>query len=264
MRSMLGSIGGGLPPVVKNLLIINGILFLVKLSMGNDELGRSALDTLLGMHYIGSPLFKPWQLVTHMFMHADLGHLFLNMFALFMFGGSIERAWGSKRFLNYYLLTGLGAVALHTGINAFEVKANETALEAYGVQISAVEHAVTESTYDMAAAQAEIDALHRSSGAPYDLLFQVFWDRAGVMIGASGAVFGVLLAFGMMFPDVQLFLLFPPIPIKAKYFVLGYGALELFSGISRSPGDNVAHFAHLGGMLFGFVIIKYWRSKGQL
>lgn len=261
---MLGSLGSGIPPVVKNLLIINGILFLLKLSMGSDELGRNALDGILGMHYIGSPLFKPWQLVTHMFMHGDLGHLFLNMFALYMFGGPIERAWGSKRFLNYYLLTGFGAVILHTGINAFEVKATEAELQTYGVQMSALNVAVSESTYDMTSAQATIDALHRSSGAPYDLLRQAFWDRAGVMIGASGAVFGVLLAFGMMFPDVQLFLLFPPIPIRAKYFVIGYGVLELFSGMSRSPGDNVAHFAHLGGMIFGFIIIRYWRRQGQL
>ncbi len=261
---MLGSLGSGIPPVVKNLLIINGILFLLKLSMGTDEIGRSAMDGILGMHYIGSPLFKPWQLVTHMFMHGDFGHLFLNMFALYMFGGPIERAWGSKRFLNYYLLTGFGAVLLHTGINAIEVKANEAELDTYGVQISALNMAVSESAYDMSSAQSTIDALHRSTGAPYDLLRQAFWDRAGVMIGASGAVFGVLLAFGMMFPDVQLFLLFPPIPIRAKYFVIGYGLLELFSGMSRSPGDNVAHFAHLGGMLFGFIIIRYWRSKGKL
>lgn len=261
---MLGSIGSGIPPVVKNLLIINGILFLLKLSMGSDEMGRSTLDGILGMHYVGSPLFKPWQLITHMFMHGDFGHLFLNMFALYMFGGPIERAWGSQRFLKYYVLTGFGAVMLHTGINAIEVKANEAELDTYGVQISALNVAVSQSAYDMTSAQSTIDGIHRSSGAPYKLLFDAFWDRAGVMIGASGAVFGVLLAFGMMFPDVQLFLLFPPIPIKAKYFVIGYGLLELFSGMSRSPGDNVAHFAHLGGMLFGFVIIRYWRRKGQL
>lgn len=264
MRSMIGSIGGGLPPVVKNLLIINGLMFLLKLSLGNDALGRSVLDGILGMHYVGSPLFKPWQLVTHMFMHGDFGHLFLNMFALFMFGGPIERTWGSKRFLNYYLLTGFGAVVLHTGINAFEVKQHEADLAAYGVQVSAVDIAVTESAYDINSAQEELNAIQSSSGAPQDVLYRVFWDRAGVMIGASGAVFGVLLAFGMMFPNVQLFLLFPPIPIKAKYFVIGYGVLELFAGMSRSPDDNVAHFAHLGGMLFGFLIIRYWRSKGQL
>jgi membrane associated rhomboid family serine protease len=255
---------GGLPPVVKNLLIINGIMFLLKLSMGTDALGRSTLDGLLGMHYVGSPLFKPWQLVTHMFMHGDLGHLFVNMFALFMFGGAVERLWGSKRFLNYYLLTGFGAVALHTGINAFEVVRHQQELAAYGVSISAVDLAVTESAIDLQSAEAELEAIARSSGAPWEVVRQVFFDRVGVMIGASGAVFGVLLAFGMMFPNAQLFLLFPPIPIKAKYFVIGYGVLELVSGIARNPGDNVAHFAHLGGMVFGFLLIRYWRKQGQL
>jgi membrane associated rhomboid family serine protease len=222
------------------------------------------LDGLLGMHYVGSPLFKPWQLVTHMFMHGDLGHLFVNMFALFMFGGAVERLWGSKRFLNYYLLTGFGAVALHTGINAFEVVRHQQELAAYGVSISAVDLAVTESAIDLQSAEAELEAIARSSGAPWEVVRQVFFDRVGVMIGASGAVFGVLLAFGMMFPNAQLFLLFPPIPIKAKYFVIGYGVLELVSGIARNPGDNVAHFAHLGGMVFGFLLIRYWRKQGQL
>jgi membrane associated rhomboid family serine protease len=264
MRTSLSAMSGGLPPVVKNLLIINGIMFLLKLSMGTDALGRSTLDGLLGMHYVGSPLFKPWQLVTHMFMHGDLGHLFVNMFALFMFGGAVERLWGSKRFLNYYLLTGFGAVALHTGINAFEVVRHQQELAAYGVSISAVDLAVTESAIDLQSAEAELEAIARSSGAPWEVVRQVFFDRVGVMIGASGAVFGVLLAFGMMFPNAQLFLLFPPIPIKAKYFVIGYGVLELVSGIARNPGDNVAHFAHLGGMVFGFLLIRYWRKQGQL
>lgn len=264
MRFMANPMAGGLPPVVKNLLIINGIMFLLKMTMGTDALGRHSLDGILGMHYVGSPLFKPWQLVTHMFMHGDIGHIFVNMFALFMFGAPIERLWGSKRFLNYYILTGFGAVALHTGVNALEVKQNEAALAEYGVSVSAVDLAVTESAYDITSAQAELDAIHRSSGAPYDALYRVFWDRAGVMIGASGAVFGVLLAFGMMFPNAQLFLLFPPIPIRAKYFVIGYGVLELVAGISRNTGDNVAHFAHLGGMVFGFLLIRHWRRTGSL
>jgi membrane associated rhomboid family serine protease len=186
------------------------------------------------------------------------------MFALFMFGGAVERLWGSKRFLNYYLLTGFGAVALHTGINAFEVVRHQQELAAYGVSISAVDLAVTESAIDLQSAEAELEAIARSSGAPWEVVRQVFFDRVGVMIGASGAVFGVLLAFGMMFPNAQLFLLFPPIPIKAKYFVIGYGVLELVSGIARNPGDNVAHFAHLGGMVFGFLLIRYWRKQGQL
>ena len=261
---MTGPFGGSFPPVVKNLLIINVLLFLLKMSLGADAVGRPILDGLLGMHYVGSPLFMPWQVVTHMFMHADLGHLFFNMFALFMFGGPVERAFGSKRFLNYYLITGLGAVALHTGVNAIEVIQHQTDLAAYGVSLSAVDLAVTESTYDLQSADQALRDIVRTSGAPYDVITKVFFDRIIVMIGASGAVFGVLLAFGMLFPNAELFLLFPPIPIKAKYFVIGYGVLELISGLSRNPESNVAHFAHLGGMLFGFLLIRYWRKKGQL
>lgn len=264
MNPLSGSLGGGIPPVVKNLLIINGLLFLLKMSLGVDAMGRHTLDGLLGMHYVASPLFKPWQLVTHMFMHADLGHLFFNMFALFMFGGPVERVFGSQRFLKYYLITGLGAAALHTGVNAIEVYQNQAELAQYGVSMSAVDLAVTESTYDLQSADRELQSVARSSGAPMDLLIKVFTDRIIVMIGASGAVFGVLLAFGMLFPNTQLFLLFPPIPIRAKYFVIGYGVLELISGLSRNPGNNVAHFAHLGGMLFGFFLFRHWRRKGLI
>ncbi|MBK8497915.1 MAG: rhomboid family intramembrane serine protease [Flavobacteriales bacterium] len=259
MRSF--AIGGGLPPVVKNLLIINGLFYLLKLSFGNDGMGRNELDGIMGMHYLGSPLFKPWQLLTHMFMHGDVGHLFVNMFALFMFGGPMEQRWGSKRFLTYYLLTGFGAVALHTGINAFEVMRDEEALAAYGVEASAVKVAAVQSATDIGAAEFTLQDVAQGSGAPMGTVLQLFYDYVGTMIGASGAVFGVLLAFGMYFPNTQLFLLFPPIPIKAKYFVIGYGLLELFAGITQSPGDNVAHFAHLGGMLFGIIIIRIWRRK---
>ena len=254
---------GGLPPVVKNLLIINGLFFLLKLSFGQDAMGRNQLDAILGMYYVGSPLFQPWQLVTHMFMHGDMGHIFLNMFALFMFGGPIERLWGSKRFLIYYFITGFGAVALHTGVNAFEVKRDEAALEVYGIHPSDVKAAAAQTTYDTTAAYESLQQVADESGAPPEAVLQLFYDYVGTMIGASGAVFGVLLAFGMMFPNTQLFLLFPPIPIKAKYFVIGYGLLELYAGVSQSAGDNVAHFAHLGGMLFGFVLIRYWRNQGQ-
>lgn len=255
------AMGGGLPPVVKNLLIINGLFYLLKMSFGNDALGRNELDGILGMHYMGSPLFKPWQLVTHMFMHGDIGHLFLNMFALYMFGGPMEQRWGSKRFLTYYLLTGLGAAMLHMGVNAFEVNRDEVALAAYGVDADAVKVAAAQSATDISATEFTLSDVAETSGAPMDTVLQLFYDYVGTMIGASGAVFGVLLAFGMYFPNTQLFLLFPPIPIKAKYFVIGYGVLELFAGITQSPGDNVAHFAHLGGMLFGFVLIRYWRKK---
>lgn len=261
---------GGLPPVVKNLLIINGLMLLLKITMGLDALGRSNLDNLLGLHVIGSPDFRPWQLLTHMFMHAGPGtgdpnwflHIIMNMFALFMFGGPIERRWGAQRFLKYYLICGLGAGALQMGINYVEVKRDTDALAHAGVDIDAVKQAVrishdTPGDVDMMITQAAASAPDVTSQA----LSGLFWDYSGVMVGASGAVFGILLAFGMMFPNVELMLLFLPIPIKAKYFVALYGLFELQAGIKQSPGDNIAHFAHLGGMLFGYLVIRYWKRR---
>jgi rhomboid-like protein len=259
MRPFSSSLGSGLPPVVKNLLIVNGLFFLLKVSFGTDALGRNALDGALGMHYVGSPLFRPWQLITHMFLHGDIGHLFVNMFALFMFGAPVEQRWGSRRFLIYYVLTGLGAVALHTAVNAYEVLRDEELLSGFGVHPSAVRATVEQSLVDIDAAEYSLQDLAASAGVSEADVLQLFYDYTGTMIGASGAVFGVLLAFGMLFPDTRIFLLFPPIPMRAKYFVAIYGLIELYAGMSRSPGDNVAHFAHLGGMVFGFFLIRHWR-----
>ena len=253
-----------LPPVVKNLLIINGIMFLLKMTFGTDDLGRNILDNTLGLHALDSPLFKPWQVVTHMFMHGDIGHIFLNMFALFMFGGPIERLWGSKRFLIYYLITGLGAAALHQGVAWWEAQQHLAVLSQYGVDLDEVKYAASIVGGDMQGANDVLDGIMRNTGVPEQALVNVFYDQIGVIIGASGAVFGILLAFGMMFPNVQLMLLFPPIPIKAKYFVIGYGLLELYMGLSQRMGDNVAHFAHVGGMLFGWLLIRHWKLRRPL
>ncbi|MDQ3102046.1 MAG: rhomboid family intramembrane serine protease [Bacteroidota bacterium] len=266
MRPFANSLGGGLPVVVKNLLIINGLFFLLKMSFGTDQLGYNELDRMLAMHPLDSPLFKPWQLVTHMFMHGGLGHLFLNMFALFMFGGPIERLFGSKRFLIYYFATGMGAVALHTGVHFWEVQSIKDDLLAYGVQPSDVKPIAAIAPYDLDEANAQLNDLVLHTGAPETAIIPVFRNYISIMLGASGAVFGVLLAFGMMFPNTELFLLFPPIPIKAKYFVIGYGLLSLYQGYTglQGRGDNVAHFAHLGGMVFGFFIIRHWQRSHKI
>ena len=262
MNGIGSGIGGLLPPVVKNLLIINGLFFLAKMSFGTDELGRNLLDSQLGMYYLGSPHFRPWQILSHMFMHGDIGHIFTNMFGLFMFGGPVERALGSKRFITYYLVCGLGAAALHTGVNAYEVIGDERAVAAYGADVQDVKDATKLPTLDEANnALTEIAMAHQ---VPEATLAQLFYDYQGTIIGASGAVFGILLAFGMMFPNQEIFLLLLPIPIKAKYFVVIYGLLELYMGLKQSQGDNVAHFAHLGGMLFGFFLIRHWRRSGSL
>lgn len=201
-----------LPRVTRNLLIINVLVWLAEISF--YRIGIDLVD-ILGMHYIGSDKFKIYQLVTHFFLHSpqSFSHIFSNMFGLFMFGGLLERVWGERRFLFYYLFTGVGA-----GL-------------------------IQQLTWWL-------------TMTPERLIFQDFF----IVVGASGAIFAILLAFGMLFPNLPVFIMFIPIPIKAKWVVIGYGLIELFAGLSGGSGSNVAHFAHLGGMLFGFILIMYWRS----
>ena len=260
-----------LPMVVKNLLIINGLMLLLKIALGTDLLGRSILDNWLGLHAIGSPDFKPWQVITHMFLHAGPSsgpgwywHIVSNMFALFMFGGPIENAMGPKRFLNYYLLCGLGAAALQLGVSFAETQPTMAELQALGVSTEQVKNVVVASHISPDEANLALNQIEAEHPGSLDVVQSLFWHYAGVMVGASGAIFGILIAFGMLFPNVELMLLFLPIPIKAKYFVVLYGLWELYSGVSQRAGDNVAHYAHLGGLIFGFFIIKYWRKKGAL
>ncbi len=256
---------GGIPLVVKNLLIINALmLFADFVFSGTFDI---QLTRVLGLYYFESELFRPYQIVTHMFMHGGLAHLFFNMFALWMFGRVLETVWGSQRFLIYYFVTGLGAALLHTFVNYLEISS---------MQASAQEF-ISNPTPDMFAAFID-NHIARPSRQVYDFITSwsyepdnaAYISQAVTMVensvrhqmniptvGASGAVFGVLLAFGMLFPNTRLLLLFPPIPIKAKYFVIAYGLIELYLGLTR-PGSNIAHFAHLGGMLFGFILIKYW------
>lgn len=230
-----------MPTVVKNLLIINGLFYLATAAMPE-------LTHLFGAYYYDSPYFEPWQIITHMFMHGSFMHIFFNMFALWMFGTAIERIWGPKRFLIYYLITGFGAFVLHYAVVAWQV---------HGV----VDQLGPEAVETIKTQGVKLWADGRNYTDPLMAQLNIFYNVP--VVGASGAVFGILLAFGMMFPDVRLMLLFFPVPIKAKYFVIGYGVIELFSGIANRPGDNVAHFAHLGGMLFGFILIKYWRRRGN-
>jgi membrane associated rhomboid family serine protease len=206
-----------MPTVVKNLLIINGLMFLARSLFEDFMVGTFSL------FYPASPFFKFFQAITYMFMHANLMHLFFNMYALWLFGSMIERVWGGKKFLVYYLLTGIGAACLHVLIEYLKLKfldGNEYAIALYDV--------------------------YRTP-----------------MLGASGAVFGVLLAFGMMYPNTVLQLIIPPIRLKSIWLVMIYGILELFFGITQTT-SGVAHFAHLGGMLVGFILITYWQHKGTL
>jgi membrane associated rhomboid family serine protease len=232
-----------LPPVVKNLLIINALFFLATLAC-RSFFGIDLSDTL-GLYYYKSTQFHPHQLLTYMFMHGDLSHLFFNMFALWMFGSVIENYWGWKRFLIYYLVTGIGAGLVQEVV--------------YGIRIYQI----------MAQLSPEMVSVVKNEGLSILLLnknysFPLMGNLNLLLntgtVGASGSVFGLLLAFGMMFPNSLIYLYFL-FPMKAKWLVIGYGVLELVLGIANRSGDNIAHFAHLGGMLFGIILILLWRKK---
>ncbi|MGQ0829939.1 MAG: rhomboid family intramembrane serine protease [Bacteroidota bacterium] len=268
-----------LPLVVKNLLIINGLFFLATIVMQSQ--GMNLSDTL-GLHYPLSEKFRPYQFITYMFMHGSFMHLFFNMFALWMFGNTLENLWGPKRFLTYYLITGMGAALIHYIVVFFQIQDTIDFVNAYianpslenfqlflnsehfnMVSQDMIDHfnAIVPTSYNHAiTANNEQKALQIS--VDYMQRYKTDFLNAPVVVGASGSVFGILLAFGMLFPNTMLYIYFA-IPIKAKWFVILYGALELFSGLKASSGDNVAHFAHLGGMLFGFIMIKYWQKSGN-
>jgi membrane associated rhomboid family serine protease len=212
-----------MPPVVKNLVMINGIMLLITFLTGDFMYEKFAL------FFFESPLFKPYQLVTHIFMHGSFIHLFFNMYSLVIFGIVLEQVWGSKKFFIYYMVTGLGAAVLHSLVLYIEYSSLSSAYEAGNLM-----------------AANGIDTIMRTP-----------------TVGASGAVFGVLLAYGMLFPNNVLQLIFPPIALKAKWFVMIFGAIELYLGISNT-GSNIAHFAHLGGMLFGYLLIIYWKKNNRM
>jgi len=252
------------PMVVKNLIIINVLMLLA--TYATQSAGFDFTE-MFGMHYPASEKFRLHQVITHMFMHGGFMHLFFNMFALWMFGRVLESIWGPRRFLIYYFVTGLGAVALHMFVNHLEIMSIKNAIVAYNntpapelLEKFVNKHLGRPSPQLIDFMQAWYDAPASSSYANEgeQIMERILGMKMDIpTVGASGAVFGILLAFGMIFPNTQLMLIFPPIPIKAKYFVIGYGAIELYLGLTNS-GGSIAHFAHLGGMLFGFILIKYW------
>lgn len=221
-----------IPTVTKNLLILNVLAYLVGMLLGNRAGG---LNDLFGLHFFLAPDFGVYQLVTYMFMHASLSHLFFNMFALWMFGCIVERTWGARKFLFFYMVCGIGAGLLQ-------------------------EMAQFVQYYMLATENVKgFNFSHILSVANANAAFLNSWTT----VGASGAIYGILLAFGMLYPEERMFIFPLPVPIKAKFFVVGYAAIELFMAFSTS-GDGVAHLAHLGGMLFGFLLIRYWhRHPGR-
>lgn len=229
-----------LTPAVKNIIIINVLIYLACFVV-------PGLNDALTGYYFASPNFRPWQIVTHMFMHSqyDFTHIFFNMYALYLFGTALENYWGTKKFVIYYMTCGVGAFFLHMGVSYFEIQKMMQSLtdkEIYQVMITGLQE-----------------------GRAYKVQMVELYSAINTgVVGASGAVFGVLLGFGMLFPNTELMLLFPPIPLKAKYFVMIYGAIEFFLAMRQTTGDNVAHYAHLGGMLFGYLLLKYWQKNPKV
>ena len=219
-----------LPYVTKNLLAINILMFLATIVM---ERQGTNLTSLFGLHFFMASDFAPYQLVTYMFMHGGFPHLFFNMFALYMFGGLLERVWGSKRFLLFYIVCGVGAGLLQEVVQYVEY------------------------------VQSGMSAFQYVNTPAGIIPMGDYLNRVFTTVGASGAIYGILLGFAMSFPNERMFVFPLPFPIKAKFFVIGYAVIELLSGVANS-NDGIAHFAHLGGMLFGLVLILYWRKKHKI
>jgi membrane associated rhomboid family serine protease len=223
-------------PVVKNLLIINILFFIGDITIGKYI---PKVIELLPVYYFNSPKFRVWEIITYMFMHGGFAHIFFNMFALFSFGPILEYAMGPKKFFNLFFLCGIGGVLCNFAVQAYEV------------------HAIAGS---ITIAHPELQATFDQYGALGDKLVAIYY---GPTVGASGAIFGLLVAFGMMYPNLELMIMFIPVPIKAKYIIPVYIVIELFMGYEKFAWDPVAHFAHLGGALIGFIMVKIWKLQNS-
>ena len=218
-----GGFLSNLPTAVKNIIIIN-VLVMIMTSLNGDFMYEK-----FALFYPTSPFFHWWQPVTHMFMHGGFWHLFFNMYTLYIFGTVLERVWGTKKFLIFYFVTGIGAAAIHTCVEWIQMQ-----------------HWLVEAAQGSMAAQASIHALKMTP-----------------TVGASGAIYGVLMGYAMLYPDSVLTLIFPPISLKAKWFVLIFAGIELLTGVTGT-GGGIAHFAHLGGLIFGFLLIMCWKKNRTL
>jgi membrane associated rhomboid family serine protease len=228
-----------MPPVSKNLLIINILCFIPSLYYSHGFSGAAdPVAEHFGVYYFNSPLFRPWQIITYMFLHGGWAHIIFNMFALYSFGTVVEYVMGSKRFLAFYFICGIGAIALQMIVQAYEV------------------HAITG---HLNIAAPELESSYLAYGDQAQKLYDIYH---GDMVGASGAIFGLLIAFGMIYPNAELMILFIPVPVKAKYIIPVYVLIELSLGVGQFGGDNVAHFAHLGGAILGFILVKAWHLQG--
>jgi membrane associated rhomboid family serine protease len=218
-----GGFMSNVPTAVKNIIIINALVMIM------TALNENFMVEKFALFYPTSPFFHWWQPLTHMFMHGGFWHLVFNMYTLWIFGSQLERVWGAKKFLLFYFVTGLGAALVHTGVEWIQMQnwLSEAAAGSYAAQMS----------------------IHTLKMTP--------------TVGASGAIYGVLMGYAMLYPDSIMSLVFPPISMKAKWFVLIFGAIELFTGVT-GVGGNIAHFAHLGGLIFGYLLMMYWRKNRTL
>jgi len=238
---------GKITDTVKTLLIINVIFFI-----GSQLLGDVAYE-YFALWFVKNPNFQVWQVITHMFMHGGFTHILFNMYALWAFGGPIEQMLGQKRFLFFYFTAGIGAALLHTLVNFYGYQTGVQDLLDAGMNMTQVDNFFLTGEYP----KAILDTV------PMDTLQSAYEAFTTPAVGASGAIYGILVAFGMMFPNVELFLLFVPVPIKAKYFIPAIIVLDLFSGVTGYSlfGGSIAHFAHVGGALFGFLMMYYWKKN---
>lgn len=225
-----------IPPVTLNLIIINFLFYLATLVLRQSDID---LISILGLHYFESSKFNLIQLISYMFLHANFSHIFFNMFSLFMFGRMLEQIMGAQRYLTYYFITGIGAALVQECVWWFQIR-------------DILSHSSFNLGNNLIVSQSEFMINYLPE------LMNNF-----ITVGASGAIFGILLAFGLIFPNVDLYLMFIPVPIRAKYFVLFYGIIELFLGVANFSSDPIAHFAHLGGMIFGYLIIRYWKNQDR-
>ena len=231
-----------IPPVVKNLLIINVLFF-----VASYLLTTLHLDDRLAVYYFDSPKFQIWQPISYMFMHGGIAHIFFNMFALYSFGSILESKWGGKKFIIFYFITGLGALALQWAVQAYEVhQIIGSATNGGKINLTALY-------------QGEFNTSQLSMAQAVTLRSIYF----GGMVGASGAIFGLLVAFGMLYPNAELLIMFIPVPVKAKYIIPIYILVELSLGVAQFEGDSIAHYAHLGGALIGFILVKLWKDKND-
>lgn len=261
---------GRITPMVRTILIINIGIFVMTLIVGSSQFN---INNFLALYKLDSPLFAPYQLFTYMFAHGGFMHVLFNMIGLIVFGAFLEQFWGSNKFLIFYLGTGIGAALIYSGVNyvgnaSFSSKIadyysapNPDKFNSIIVKNAKFAHAQLYEFISEYSEHPENESLIRQSQIYLEELAEL--RQRGSMVGASGAVYGLLMACALLFPNLQVQLLFPPIPIRMKYLALFLGGMAIYSSIKDDPGDNVAHLAHLGGMIFAYIMIMFWRRQGK-